>query len=48
MCLKGYVILWKPLSISPHLAMFGVHWSSASGDKTYLTCHVTSQVHVIE
>ena len=26
--------------------MFGGHWSSASGDKKYLTCHVTSQKHV--
>ena len=31
--------------------MFGVDWPSASGDITYityLTCHVTQQVHVIE
>ena len=28
--------------------MFGGHWSSASGDIKYLTCHVTLQNHVIE
>ena len=35
-------------SPSHHLAMFGGHWSSASGDIKYLICHVTSQNHVIE
>ena len=39
---------WKPVMVSHHLAMFGGHWSSASGDIKYLTCHVTLQNHVIE
>ena len=26
---------WKPLMLSHHLAMFGVHWSSTSGDITF-------------
>ena len=34
--------------MSHHLAIFGVHWSSASGDIKCLTCHVTLQNHVIE
>ena len=34
--------------VSHHLAMFGGHWSSASGDVKYLTCHVTLQNYVIE
>ena len=32
--------------MSHHL--FGGHWSSASGDIKYLTCHVSLQNHVIE
>ena len=28
--------------------MFGNHWSGASGDITYLICHVTSKNHVIK
>ena len=28
--------------------MYGGHWSSASGDITYLICHVTSLHYVIE
>ena len=28
--------------------MFSGHWSSESGDKKYLICHVTSQDHKIE
>ena len=31
-----------------HLAMFGVHRSSASGDITFLLYSITSQEHVIE
>ena len=40
-CLKGYVSLLKdtPYSTST-LAMFGVHWLSASRDIKYLICHV--------
>ena len=34
--------------VSHHLAMFGGHWSSASGDVKYLTCHVTLKNYVIE
>ena len=29
-----------------HLAMFGDHWSSASGNMNYLTCHVSLLNHV--
>ena len=36
------------LMVSHHLAMFGGHWSSASGDIKYLKYHVTLQNHVIE
>lgn len=39
---------WKSLKISHHLAMLGVHWSSASADITYLICHVTLREYVIE
>ena len=28
--------------------MFGVHWSGARGDMTYLICNVTLQEHIIE
>ena len=31
-----------------HLAMFGGHWSSASGDIKYLRCHVSLQKYLIE
>ena len=34
--------------VSYHLAMFGGHWSSASGDLKYLTYHVTLQIRVIK
>ena len=34
--------------VSHHLAMFGDHWFSASGDMKYLICHMISQNHVIE
>ena len=34
--------------MSHHLAIFGSHWSSASGDIKYLTCHMTIQNHVIK
>ena len=30
-----------------HLCYFGAHRSSASGDITYVICHVTSQDHVM-
>ena len=33
---------------SHHLAMFGVHWSSASRDIKHLICHMTSQKLLIE
>ena len=48
-CLKVYVnSWWKPLTVSFHLAMFGGHCSSASGNIKYFICHVTSQNDVIE
>ena len=34
--------------VSQHLPMFGVHWSSGSGDIINLKCNVTSQELVIE
>ena len=34
--------------VSQPLAMFGGHWSSATGDIKYLMCHVISQNLVIE
>ena len=33
--------------VSYHPVMFGVHWSSASEDMTYLICPVTSKDHLI-
>ena len=39
---------WKPLTVHHLLAMFDAHRSSASGNITYLICHMTSQDHVIE
>ena len=30
------------------LAMFGSHWSDASGDIKYLICHMTTQNQLIE
>ena len=36
------------LTVSYHLAIFGRHWSSASGDIKYLICKATSQDHVLE
>ena len=36
------------VEILDHLGMFCGHWSSGSGDKKYLICHVTSQNQVIE
>ena len=48
-CLNDYVNLWgKPLTVIHNLAMFGGHWTSASGDIKYLKCRVTSENHVIE
>ena len=44
--LENYMNLW--VEAPHHLTMFGIHWSSASGDKTYLMCHATSQRQVIE
>ena len=37
-----------PVTVSRHLAMFGCHWYSGSGDIKYLMCQVTSQNHIIE
>ena len=34
--------------MSHYFAMFGGHWSIASGDAKHLICHVTSLKHVIE
>ena len=33
---------------SHYLAIFGVLWSNASGDMTYLICHATTIEHMIE
>ena len=38
----------KPVMVSYHFAMFGGHWSSASGDIEYLTYQVTLQIRVIK
>ena len=41
--LKG---LYEFMGGSPsHLAMFGDHWSSASGNMKYLTCHMSLLNH---
>ena len=34
--------------VSHHLAMFGGHWSSASGNMQYVNIQVTSQNHLTE
>ena len=34
--------------VSHHLATFGDHWSSTSGNIKYIIFHVTSQNHLIE
>ena len=34
--------------VSCHLAMFGGHWSSASGNIKHLNCYMTSQNYVAE
>ena len=34
--------------VSHHLAIFGGHWSSASGNMQYVNIQVTSQNHVTE
>ena len=34
--------------MSQHFAMFGVPWSSASGDIKHLICQVISENHVIQ
>ena len=45
---SGQVTLWmEALHAKSPPCMFGVHWSSAGGDITYLICHVISQEHVI-
>ena len=41
----NYMTLWVEAS---HSKLPLVHWSSASGDITYLICRVTSQGHVVE
>ena len=49
---NDYRIIWIYgfvfLVIFHNPAMFGCHWSTASGDKAFLICHVTSQDHAIE
>ena len=34
--------------IGYHLVIFGGHWSSASGNITYLICYTTLQARIIE
>ena len=36
----------EPIKVSYHLAKFGGHWHSGSGDIIILVCHVISQDHV--
>ena len=38
----------KPLTVSHHPVTFYDHWSSVSGDITYLIFHMISQDHVVE
>ena len=38
----------KPVTGNHHLAIFGGHWSDASGDVKCLIFHVTSESHVTE
>ena len=37
-----------PFTVSYHPAIFGGHWSSASGDMKYSIGHMTSKNNVIE
>ena len=49
MCLNSYVTLW--VKVHPrelHHALFGGHWSSASGDLRSLIFQLTSQDPLIE
>lgn len=47
--MKSYVNLWVEVSqVSHHLVMFCSFWFSASGDKKYLICQVTSQNQLIK
>ena len=39
---------WILLTVSHYLAMFGGHWSSATGGTKHLICPVASQKHVTE
>ena len=39
---------WDSPMASLHRAMFGDHWSSASGNKKYLIFHLAWQNHLIE
>ena len=43
-----WLLGWKLLNVSQHLAQFGVHGSSAGGDIMHLVCHVTSHDHLIK
>ena len=40
--------MWKPLTVSHHVTIFGGHWLSAKGDTKYLICHMTLQDYMIE
>ena len=39
---------WEPLTVSQHLALFGIHWFSAAKDITYLICYVTPHDDLIQ
>ena len=41
-------VVWNLLTVSHHFAMFRGHWSSASGNMTYLTCHLACKNHLNE
>ena len=43
-----WLLCWKPLTVSQHLAWFGVHGSSGSIDIIHSICHVISQDYLIE
>ena len=48
-CSKGYATyVWKSLTVSHHLPMFGSHWFIGRGDITCLIRHMTSPDHMIE
>ena len=45
---RALIYEWNPLTVSHHFAIFGGHWSSASGEIAFLICHMSSQDHMIK